>query len=652
MSSGTKNLGQVAGLFIGQSAPQNTSLIWWDSTPAVQCHKVYDFASNSWKVLQGNVISSITYDELVTIAQGDGFTVGSWYKITDMSNVIALAITATKLQYVDTNGNPTIDDVGVGKTYTITSDNLYIDDIQGVFDTTTKTVTFTFTEQTVSDANDYMLGKRNEGGVWGFIKIKLQKLVSTVTNNAITWNNGLYLNFNTNLNSCKDVSGGVVSKETFDSTMQTLQSAVQNVGDGINGVINEAKNYTNQKTSSYEIYDKILPQNPTQGTASDIQQGDSLSGIVNKIQRWFNTLKFASGVRVDQNFTPATSSQNIDSSDTVLTAMQKLQYYINKMTDAIKVGEQYTPVQTGTIQRGDSVSKALGVLTRITSEQDLRLQKTREYDIIVKNVDDLNYLPTMISEYVSQTGIVKPNVLIQKGDYIITFTAETLVWCDLTGKECKIEFEPGVRIKCNPYTGSGNHGTVFLQNYTIGSTFPLIQFIGNSAQIQNLNNEYAIRAFENCCGIDNIDLFGNTQFRECTNLFHCYTSVQGSGQYTGFFQCNNVWFSTGRFHVYTAAVSRIFRCCGYVSSSANLLGRIAPFMCRLKLASGVTDSFTDILGNPYATDTDILSDVNGRGKLKGAEVIDGNNFVTVPNAANIDFADSRNGGNIIGSGAF
>ena len=549
----TRNLGQVAGLWVGTSAPVNTSLIWWDSTPAIQLHKVYDAASGTWVALKSDAISSITYSELETIASGDGFTVGTWYKITDRGNTLALAITATKLQYVDQNGNSVIDDVGTSVTYLINSDNLYIDDIQGVFDTTTKTVTFTFTEQTVPDADDYVLAKRSVGGVLGFMKIKLQKLISTATNNSITWNNGLYMNFTQNLQNKYDANGGVVSKQTFDQTVGELNSAISSVGGNMNNVINQAKQYTDQKTTDTEIYGKRLTQNPTQGAASDIVQGDTLSGIVSKVQRWFNTLRWASGVKIDSNFVPETTAKNIDNSDTVLTAMQKLQYYVGGQTDAIKVGEQYIPTQTGTIQRGDSVSKALGVLNRRLDEQNSQLQKTREYDIIVKDADDLNYLPTAISDYVSRTGIVKPNVLIQKGNYTITFTAETLVWCDLTGKECKIEFEPGVRIKCNPYTGSGNHGTVFLQNDSIYSAFPLIQFIGNSAQIQNLNNEYAIRAFEGCCGIDNIDLFGNTQFRECANLFHCYTNVQGNGQYVGFFQCNNVWFSTGHFHVYTVA---------------------------------------------------------------------------------------------------
>ena len=461
--------------------------------------------------------------------------------------------------------------------------------------------------------------------------------------------------FTQNLQNKYDANGGVVSKQAFDQTVGELNSAISSVGGNMNNVINQAKQYTDQKTTDTEIYGKRLPQNPTQGAASDIVQGDTLSGIVSKVQRWFNTLRWASGVKIDSNFAPETTAKNIDNSDTVLTAMQKLQYYVGGQTDAIKVGEQYIPIQTGTIQRGDSVSKALGVLNRRLDEQNSQLQKTREYDIIVKDADDLNYLPTAISDYVSRTGIVKPNVLIQKGNYTITFTAETLVWCDLTGKECKIEFEPGVRIKCNPYTGSGNHGTVFLQNDSIYSAFPLIQFIGNSAQIQNLNNDYHIKAFDGCSGIDNIDLFGNTRFSNCSNVFHCYTNVQGNGQYVGFDDCENVWFSTGRFHA-KEVISRIFRCCGYISFSG--LGLIAPFMCRLKLANDVTDDFITILANPYAKDSDIRSDSTLH-KFKEKESIQDieinsktYRIVTVQISANIDFTDSRNGGNICGNDAF
>lgn len=84
MAKTTKNLGQVAGVHIGTSAPTNTTLIWYDSTPAVMCHKVYDIALRSWVVLYESVISLITYAELTNIAQNTGLTVGQWYKISNI----------------------------------------------------------------------------------------------------------------------------------------------------------------------------------------------------------------------------------------------------------------------------------------------------------------------------------------------------------------------------------------------------------------------------------------------------------------------------------------------------------------------------------------------------------------------------------------
>ena len=94
----TKNLGQVSGLWIGTSAPSNTSLIWYDSTPAIRCHKVYSASLSAWVVLDQSSISSITYTELRNLARGTGLTQGSWYKITDQGNILALAITTTKVQ--------------------------------------------------------------------------------------------------------------------------------------------------------------------------------------------------------------------------------------------------------------------------------------------------------------------------------------------------------------------------------------------------------------------------------------------------------------------------------------------------------------------------------------------------------------------------
>ena len=106
----SKNLGQVEGLYIGSSAPTNRALIWYDTGTHV--HKTYDTSLGAWTVLEQQAITSITYSALVSRAGGVGLTQGQWFKITDRSNALALAITGTKIQYVNNNGVPVVDDLG------------------------------------------------------------------------------------------------------------------------------------------------------------------------------------------------------------------------------------------------------------------------------------------------------------------------------------------------------------------------------------------------------------------------------------------------------------------------------------------------------------------------------------------------------------
>ena len=45
MADGAKNVGQVAGIWIGNVAPENTNIIWFDTNTSERRHKVYDFVS-------------------------------------------------------------------------------------------------------------------------------------------------------------------------------------------------------------------------------------------------------------------------------------------------------------------------------------------------------------------------------------------------------------------------------------------------------------------------------------------------------------------------------------------------------------------------------------------------------------------------------
>ena len=359
----SQNLGQVSGLWIGTSAPTNTTLIWYDSTPAIRCHKVYSVTAAAWVVLDQNVISAITYSELKNLAQNTGLTQGSWYKITDQGNILALAITSTKVQYVDVNNNFVIDDLAASATYIVTSSNLLIDDISGVWDATNKRLKFSFTE-TAHDGNtndDFIFGKKQRGGVWSLAKYKLSALISAVTGNSITWNKGIFFNFNAALSSKTDVAGGVVGKNTYDSEKATMNQNIANVAASNQAILNTAKNYADSKVAPSEIYSKALPSAPTSGAAIDIVQGDTLSGIITKIYRWINQFKTASGIKVSKNFAPATQKADINNNDTVDSALRKIQYWFNNIELSLSA-DWHPSKDNSDVKAGDDFQDAFAKL--------------------------------------------------------------------------------------------------------------------------------------------------------------------------------------------------------------------------------------------------------------------------------------------------
>jgi len=373
----TKNLGQVSGVFIGTTPPDNTILIWYDNTPNQKLHKVYDINLSQWVVLDKNTISTITYSELVNLATGVGLSVGAWFKIS-----LALSITSTKVQYNDSLGNILIDDLGSNIQYHVTSSNLLVDDISGVFDSVNKKLVFQFNEQ-VPDyvADDYVLGKIVRSGVWSLAKYKLSSFLSSVTGNSITWNGGFFFNFNTAIRNIFDKSGGVVSKDSYDSDQQTLNTAINNVGEANQAIIENASQDLSTATTPTAIYNKAIPNDlTTGGVAIDAAKGDTLYTIISKFQRWINQFKLATGIRVSTEFTEATTQQYINSNDTVETALGKVQYWFKNISSYISGYYTKTEVDStvasinsnlSDIDNRDNGLELLGVLTHRTGVGEL-----------------------------------------------------------------------------------------------------------------------------------------------------------------------------------------------------------------------------------------------------------------------------------------
>lgn len=362
-----KNLGQVEGLFIGSSAPTNTALIWYDTSSHV--HKVYDTTLSAWKVLDPTSITAITYSALVSRASGTGLTQGQWFKITDRSNALALAITSTKVQYVNNNGVFVIDDLGTHVIYSVTSENLIVDDVAGVYDTSTNKLVFSFTETTpvmnTGDTDvDYLYGLQKRGNTKTQRKFRLSSFLSTVTGNDISWNGGFFLNFYNKLKNYFNVTGGVATHEALESYKTLNNQAIQQIGENTTQAIQQVGQTINQATSNQQIYGKQLPTAPTSGTAIDIAQGDALSTIVNKIHRWIQQFKKADGIAMPANYAPASNASPVNNNDNVSSAISKLsKYATNHNTgDGIQVsGQTFVPPASnpGDIANTDNILTAI-----------------------------------------------------------------------------------------------------------------------------------------------------------------------------------------------------------------------------------------------------------------------------------------------------
>ena len=379
----TKNLGQVSGVHIGSTPPSNTILIWYDSTPSQLRHKVYDPTLKQWVVLDQNIISAITYSELTNMAKNSGLSVGEYFQITDRSNALALAITSTKVQYCDALGNILVDDLGTNIQYHVTSSNLQIDDVVGVFDETNRKLVFQFNEQTPDfTADDYVLGKVQRNNIWRLAKYKLSSFLSKVTGNSITWNGGFFFSFSDALKNVLDKAGGVVSKTTYDRDKEQLTTSINNVGKENQNIIQNAHNELTEATKPDSFYGTKLPSVSTGGEATDIAKGDTLLNIVSKVQRYINKFKYATGIRISQGFTDRVSPQYVNNNDTVDSAIRKIQYWLKNMGKGGKLSEDWEPKDYATtvedVAAGDTFddafAKAVAKLSQIGDITNGRIQ--------------------------------------------------------------------------------------------------------------------------------------------------------------------------------------------------------------------------------------------------------------------------------------
>lgn len=373
-----RNLGQVAGIHVGTTPPQNVKLIWWDSTPSQQVHKVYDYNLKQWVILNQGILSTITYSELKNIANSVGLSVGKFYVITDRGNTLALSITRTKIKYVDTAGNLLVDDLASNIQYYISSNNLTFDGESGTFNSTTTKLDFEFTDvSSLGFQTAYLYAKdvvSSGSSLMRLVKFKLSSLISSASNNALTWNNGLYFNFNQTLLDLADKKGGVVLFDTYEKEQGLQDVAIQNIANNYSSLVDQVTELVKDEIAKIAVMETKVPALDLSGGLVDPVENDSLFTVLSKIQKYINSFKLATGIKLSPTFVPAEEESAVAPGDTVETAFGKVQKFIND-------------VGTGSIPD---------------------LAKKVQYDYVVTDVDSLMAL---------NGNTTARNVLIKKGVY-------------------------------------------------------------------------------------------------------------------------------------------------------------------------------------------------------------------------------------------
>lgn len=322
----TKNLGQIAAIWVSAFAPENRKLVWYDT--AERIHKVYNTANNTWEALNPQIVTNSNLSALKSIALGSGLSIGKYYYLTDVGT-LAIPITTTKVWYVDSRNNYVVNDLAATIQSYINSNNLLIDGTRGVWDSTTGQLLFDFQileSPHVSIDNDYVVMRKKTNDTWYWVKSKLSNFISTLSGNSIKWRNGLFFNFTQSISEIKNKAGGIVGYDEYQNNNRDIGNIIGGVATSVQNLDVSSRNYTNSKTTASEIYSKqhsgawSLFTNPP----SVPNQSSTLEQILQILVSWVNVLQKADRITLGSGFSSNGRSGSVNYSDTVRSAIEKL----------------------------------------------------------------------------------------------------------------------------------------------------------------------------------------------------------------------------------------------------------------------------------------------------------------------------------------
>lgn len=377
----TVDIGTIAGISIGATAPSNQAIIWYDTTDGL--HKSYNQSLGEWVPMSQAIVAEIAdFNDLINKANlPGGLPIGAFYHVVKRDsdanwNTMVWVVGSTRVQYVDKQNNIIVEDLAGQGTTTqyVASTNYFFDNVVATFDAATSKLNFQFQSVTDNPAmTDVLYGMRMVGENATLVKRTIQSLISKSPKNSLAFVDGLYFNFSAAM------KGVIVSEQTDDTTVVGYKqytadyAAMDKVFKDVQDIVRDWQNNSREMIFTSKLIE-VNPVTATVAAPQDLTTNDDITAAFNKIQGWYNRLKLATGASLSSAYAPNPNTKGImpAAGDIVEKAIALLHQAILDIASEygesknIKIGGQQTDFPDidymGFIDVGGSVRDAFKLL--------------------------------------------------------------------------------------------------------------------------------------------------------------------------------------------------------------------------------------------------------------------------------------------------
>lgn len=377
----TVDIGTIAGISIGATAPSNQAIIWYDTTDGL--HKSYNQSLGEWVPMSQAIVAEIAdFNDLINKANlPGGLPIGAFYHVVKRDsdanwNTMVWVVGSTRVQYVDKQNNIIVEDLAGQGTTTqyVASTNYFFDNVVATFDAAISKLNFQFQSVTDNPAmTDVLYGMRMVGENATLVKRTIQSLISKSPKNSLAFVDGLYFNFSAAM------KGVIVSEQTDDTNVIGYKqytadyAAINKVFKDVQDIVQDWQNNSREMIFTSKLIE-VNPVTATVAAPQDLTPNDDITAAFNKIQGWYNRLKLATGASLSSAYAPNPNAKGImpAAGDIVEKAIALLHQAILDIASEygesknIKIGGQQTDFPDidymGFIDVGGSVRDAFKLL--------------------------------------------------------------------------------------------------------------------------------------------------------------------------------------------------------------------------------------------------------------------------------------------------